>query len=144
METLALFITSIVGATATFFVNVQLKQGAVRASALLSLIVALFFHLFPEVLSTTLTTQIPVVFIGASFIGMVSNKVLNNYWLIGISGIIFTIIFLNTSKFFNGYGGALGTSACISLLTVMSLPVFFSRQKFSNGMLFLRNKLFRK
>ncbi|SFU74839.1 hypothetical protein SAMN05216480_1194 [Pustulibacterium marinum] len=142
MNTYLLIITGIVGAVSTFYVHIQLKQGAVRASALLSLVVGIFFKLFPEVLNETLTQQIPVVFIGASFIGMVSDKVLNNYYLIALSGIIFTVIFLNTSSFFNGYGGTLGTSACISLLTVMSLPILFSKHRWGNGIASLRKKLF--
>ncbi|GLB51795.1 hypothetical protein NBRC110019_08340 [Neptunitalea chrysea] len=142
MNSIILIITGILGAVLTFYVNTHLKQGAVRASALLSFVVALFFYLFPEILNETLSQKIPIVFIGASFIGMVSHKVVNNYIIIAISGIIFSIIFLNTSAFFSGYGGALGTSACISLLTAMSIPTFFSKKSIGNGLISLAKFLF--
>lgn len=144
MNSFFLILTGVVGVLSTFYVNTHLKQGAVRASALLSFVVAIFFHWFPYMLNQTLTTNIPVVFIGASFIGMVSNKVVNNYITLVVAGVIFSIIFLNTSNFFTGYGGALGTSACISLLTAMSLPLFLSRKKISNGILLLRRFLIKK
>lgn len=144
MYALTLIGTGIASAVATFYLNAHAKQGAVRASALLAFVVALFFHLFPTLVSMQLTQAIPAVCIGASFIGMVSHKVFKNIWLIALSGGIFSIIFLNTSSFFTGYGGALGTSACISLLTAMSLPVFFAKHRWKNGFALLRKRLFGK
>jgi hypothetical protein len=121
METGILILTGILGALGTFIVNNDFDQGAVRASALLSLIVGLFFFSFPEVLPAYLTKNIPLVFIGASFIGMVSSRVISRYILVGIAGAIFSIIYLNTSEFFAGYGGALGTTAAISVLVSLGL-----------------------
>ncbi|MHA7944545.1 hypothetical protein ACJOV8_015820 [Formosa sp. 3Alg 14/1] len=137
--------TGILGATLTFYVNEHLKQGAVRASALLTLIVSLFFYYFPEVLNPYLTQNIPTAFIGASFVGMVSSKAIIHYrWLI-IAGIIFSIIYINKSMFFQGYGGALGTSAFIALLATMAIPVVFSKKKkITNGILIFRKWLFRE
>ncbi|MFI2741416.1 hypothetical protein ACG2LH_01640 [Zhouia sp. PK063] len=144
MQYLVLIITGILGAIATYIVNENLKQGPVRASALLSLLVASFFYFFPDVCNINLTTHIPVVFIGASFIGMVSARVLSSYVLIGFSGLIFSVIYLNSSHFFEGYGGALGTAACISILVTLSLPVFFKNRKVNNGLMQLRNLFFRR
>ena len=45
MNNFILIITGILGATLTHFVSEQLRQGAVKASALLSLLVGLFFYL---------------------------------------------------------------------------------------------------
>ena len=67
--------------------------------------------------------------IGASFIGMASSEVLHSYILLFVSGLIFSIIYLNTSRFFNGYGGALGTAACISLIASLSLMIYTKRAK---------------
>ena len=128
METLILCITGITAAVGTYIVNNTLGQGAVRASALLSLIVGLFFYFFPELLSAYLTRNIPLVFIGASFIGMVSSRILSSYLLLSLSGIIFSILFVNSSKYFAGYGGGLGTTAAISLLVSLSLAIIAGKK----------------
>lgn len=123
MEIMILIITGIVAAVGTYLVNNKLHQGAVRASALLSLMVGLFFYYFPDLLSPDLTRNIPLVFIGASFIGMVSSNILSSYILLSLSGIIFSVLFVNSSKYFAGYGGGLGTTAAISLLVSLSLAI---------------------
>ncbi|MBI6116536.1 hypothetical protein [Salegentibacter maritimus] len=129
MEILILFITGIISALLTYIVNNKHRQGAVRASAGLSLLVGLFFYFFPEIFSPYLTKNIPIVFIGATFIGMVSSKILSSYLLVGFSGFIFSIIYLNASPFFKGYGGALGTTASISVLVSLSLAVVSRSEK---------------
>ncbi|MBZ9631361.1 hypothetical protein LB465_11275 [Salegentibacter sp. LM13S] len=123
MELSLLFITGITSALLTYVVNNKYEQGAVRASAGLSLLVGLFFYFFPDIFTPYLTKNIPIVFIGATFIGMVSSKILPSYLLVGFSGFIFSIIYLNASPFFKGYGGALGTTAAISVLVSLSLAV---------------------
>lgn len=145
MENIIIIITGILGATSTFYVNEHLKQGAVRASALLSLVVSLFFYCFPNLLNPYLTQNIPAAFIGASFVGMVSSKAITHYrWLI-TAGIIFSIIYINKSTFFKGYGGALGTSAFIALLTTMAIPLMLSKKKsITNGFLIFRKWIFRE
>lgn len=124
MNSIIIIITGVLGATLTFYVSEQLKQGVVRASALLSLIIALFFYCFPQLLNAYLTENIPIAFIGASFVGMISSKAFANYGLLTIAGILFGVIYTNQSHFFDGYGGALGTSAFIALLTTKGVLVF--------------------
>jgi hypothetical protein len=141
-----LFVLLIVGflsSMLTFYVNEDLKQGPVRSSAVLSLMVGLYFHFFPPSMDSYLLKNIPLVFIGASFVGMVSVRLLSNYLLIGCAGVIFCLIYLNTSKFFNGYGGALGTSASIALLSVLSIPILGKKRKLTNGIIQLRKILFK-
>lgn len=130
MEISILFLTGIISAILTYVVNNKYRQGAVRASAGLSLLVGLFFYFFPELFSPYLTKNIPIVFIGATFIGMVSSKILPSYLLVGFSGFIFSIIYLNSSPFFKGYGGALGTTAAISVLVSLSLAVVSKKKVF--------------
>ena len=145
MTTFAIIITPVIAAMLTFYVNHQLKQGPVRASALLSLLIASVFYFFPDLLNTTLAKNIPVAFIGGSFIGMVSKKMVYSYFKLAISGLVFAIIYLNTSNFFNGYGGALGASAGISLLSVLSLPFFTPKKHhLTNGVLQLRKIIFQR
>ncbi len=129
MEISILFITGIISALLTYVVNNKYEQGAVRASAGLSLLVGLFFYFFPDIFTPYLTKNIPIVFIGATFIGMVSSKILSSYLLVGFSGFIFSIIYLNASPFFKGYGGALGTTAAISVLVSLSLTVVSKSEK---------------
>ncbi|MNK03403.1 hypothetical protein D3C87_212500 [compost metagenome] len=145
MTSFIIITTAIIAAMLTFYVNHKLKQGPVRSSALLSLLVALLFHFFPNWIDADLSKNIPVVFIGGSFIGMVSKKIVDSYFKLAISGLVFAIIYLNTSSFFNGYGGALGASAGISLLSVLSLPFFTPKKHhLTNGILQLRKIIFRK
>ncbi|OJV55892.1 MAG: hypothetical protein BGO31_17550 [Bacteroidetes bacterium 43-16] len=138
MEKLILILTGICGAMATYYVNTRLKQGPVRASALLTLPIAAFCYFFPEVLSPYLTKNIPVVFIGSTFIGMVSAQKMSTYTGIAIAGLVFSAIYLNTSRFFDGYGGSLGTSACISILVMLCIPYFKSKRNLTVGLLQLR------
>jgi len=145
MIAFVLILTAIIAAMLTFYVNHQLKQGPVRSSALLSLIVASTLYLFPDLLPAGFAKNIPVVFIGGSFIGMASKKIIDSYFKLAISGLVFAIIYLNTSRFFNGYGGALGASAGISLLSVLSLPFFTPKKHhLTNGVLQLRKIIFRR
>ncbi|WAC39885.1 hypothetical protein [Pedobacter sp. SL55] len=145
MNIFIITITAVIAAILTFFTNHKLKQGPVRSSALLSLLVALFIYFFPNVLTPYLTKNIPVVFIGGSFIGMVSKKIVDSYIKLAIAGLVFAMIYLNTSTFFAGYGGALGASAGISLLSVLSLPFFTPKKHhLTNGILQLRKIILKK
>ncbi|MBL7706463.1 MAG: hypothetical protein JNM21_13040 [Taibaiella sp.] len=138
MEKLILVLTGMCGAMATYYVNTRLKQGPVRASALLTLVVAAYCYFFPDTLSPYLSKNLPVVFIGSTFIGMVSAQKMSTYTGIAIAGLLFSAIYLNTSKFFDGYGGSLGTSACISILVMLCIPYFKSRRNLTVGLLQLR------
>ncbi len=133
-----MIILGMIGAMLTYFVNTRLKQGPVRASALLTLPIAAFFYFFPEICSPFVTQNAPVVFIGSTFIGMVSAQKMSSYVGIALAGFIFTLIYLNTSKFFEGYGGSLGTSACISVLVMLCIPYFKSKRSLTIGILQLR------
>lgn len=121
MNELILFFTGGIGALLTFIVAHDLKQGVVRASAGLSLIVALFFYAFPDLISPELTVDIPVVFFGVSFVGMMGNHVVKHRWLIFLGGMIFSGIYLVSSEVFIGYGGKLGTTAGISCAIILGL-----------------------
>lgn len=141
MNSFIIIITGILGAILTFYFSQKLKQGPVRASALLSLIVGLFFYYFPEILNAYLSKNIPIVFIGTSFIGMVSFKSKDNYFQLAFAGCIFSLFYINKSHVFEGYGGALGALAFIALLTTFGFSgVFSKRTKIKNRILNLRKK----
>jgi tetrahydromethanopterin S-methyltransferase subunit C len=138
MESIILILVGIVAAIITYLLNTKFNLGAIRASALPTLIVSTFLYLFPQLLSNYLNINIPIVFIGCSFIGMVTSQQLSTYTGLALASIIFTTLYLNTSAFFNGYGGALGTSACISLLVVLCIPQLKNKRKLTIGLLQFR------
>lgn len=127
MNLFLIIVTSILGAWLTFFVSEQLKQGPVRASSVLSLVVGLFFYCFPAIFSESLTKNIPIVFIGASFIGMISPQKRGNYIRLALAASVFGIVYFNKGHFFEGYGGSLGALAFIALLSAMGFSVIISR-----------------
>ena len=121
MELAIILISGIIGALLTFYLNNRLQLGGVMASAGVSVVAAGFFYIFPDILNEYLKTNIPIVIMGASFIGMATSRVIRQHWVIGVSGFIFSVIFLFTGSFFDGFGGSLGTTAAISLICVFAL-----------------------
>ena len=65
---------------------------------------------------------------GTSFIGMVSAKSYGSYFRLAVAGALFSIIYSHKSLFFEGFGGALGALAFISLLTVISVSDLITRK----------------
>lgn len=115
MNSILLVCTAIFGAVFTSILSIEFKQGAVRASALSSILVALYFHVFPLVSSGYLTQNIPLIYFGSSFVGMASPSIHPNRVQIAISAFIYSIIYLNTEGVFLQYGGRLGASAFIGI-----------------------------
>ncbi len=144
MSSLLVIITAMTSALATYFLSVKLKQGPVRASSLIALVFSGALYFFPNLLPSHLSQNLPAVVIGSSFIGMVSSERLSTFLGIAFAGLIFAVIFINTSRYFDGYGGALGTAACISVLVVMSIPYLNSKRRMTVGILQLRRLLFGK
>ncbi|MFV8224331.1 hypothetical protein [Christiangramia aquimixticola] len=123
---LSVIISGIYGAIATYLLNHEFSMGAVRASALISFTGALPFHFVTEPFYGELGSVIPIVIMGASFIGMASKEIGNNLKTMGVSGLLFGLIFLSTGDFFNGYGGSLGTTAAIALGATLGLKRLIS------------------
>ena len=95
-------------------------MGAVKASSLIALVIGGVYQIalwkginFPK--------DIPLIVIGSSFVGMIGSRKYHRNFHLFIAPIIFTLIYHNISKQFNGFGGALGTAACISLLVSIYL-----------------------
>ncbi|MDT0295670.1 hypothetical protein ACFQ3R_06875 [Mesonia ostreae] len=139
MEIAIYLLFGILGAVIPYGLTRELAVEPVKASALPSLILALGFYFFPQIVSENLNFHIPVIFFGASFVGMVSKKILPYYLEVALAGILFSMLYLNASSFFNGYGGGLGTPACISVLSIYGLKKvktlvrFFSVKKNSDA-----------
>jgi hypothetical protein len=119
----SLYIVGLAGALIAFILNNNFKMGIVVGSALPSLVFVLLVMVFAPYLPIEFATEAPVIFYGAAFIGMASNKILSSYLLIGIAGLLFTFIYLFTSPYFEGFGGALGTTAALCFLPVWSISL---------------------
>ncbi len=130
MENTIILFAGIVSAIITFYFNNHLQLGGVMASAGVSVLAGSFFYLFPELLSSYLTQNLPAVIMGASFIGMATFRVIPQYWIIGISGLFFSFIYLFTGSYFDGFGGGLGTTAAISLCSVIGLNLVKNKLSF--------------
>jgi len=127
MENFIITLAAIFGAITTYILHNSFQISSVKASALPSLIVGLFFFFFPDLLNQYLSQQIPIVFFGATFIGMVSKKMIHYSIYIVFAAIIFSILYLQSTQFFEGFGGALGTTACISTLVAISLHTILKK-----------------
>ena len=129
MTSIVLIIVSIIGAVGTYFAAHNLRQGVVKASALLAVIVGGFFYLFPSGLSPELSRSIPLAFIGATFVGMTGKNIIGNIIPIALAGAFFGVLFVYSAPFYNGFGGGLGTTACISVLITRGILYLLPENK---------------
>ncbi|MDR5590528.1 hypothetical protein [Christiangramia sp. SM2212] len=121
MEISIIIFSGITGALLTFYLNNSLQLGGVMASAGVSVLAGGLFHLFPDISTGYLSNNIPLVVMGCSFIGMASSRIIKKYWVIAVSGLFFSTIYLLTGSYFEGFGGSLGTTAAISLCTTFAI-----------------------
>ncbi len=122
------FVFSLGGLLVTHFLNHRLNQGSVRASALSSLIVGLIFHLIPDMFDPMLQQSLPLVFIGASFIGMSNTQHFSSFPKFVMAALIFSTLYIGSNEIFQGYGGKLGLMANISVVAVIGLFSMLSRR----------------
>lgn len=108
MELILTLIVGISGALATFIASHKLHWGAVKASSILSLSVAIIMDFIPFEL-----VDIASVFFGGSFVGMCSNKLFQLKEVL-LASVLYSLIYLTTYSQFDSIGGSLGTAACIS------------------------------
>jgi len=131
MNAFILFLVGGIGALSTFIVSHDLKQGAVRASAGLSLLVGIVFYAFPHLVPGSLSIEIPLVFFGASFVGMTGSHLVPQKLLIALGGVIFSGTYLAAGAIFNGDGGKLGTAACIASLLMVAISLIIRKKRIS-------------
>lgn len=93
------FAAVVVGAILSYFIDVDLKLGAVVGAALVGLAAALFF---PDYAVPAYT---------GSFVGMASTKLLPSHGHVLFAGIVAGIVYILTLTVFGGFGGKLGTIA---------------------------------
>lgn len=118
MDLILAICVGIVGAWSTYKLAQFPTMGVVRSSALLSLIVGFIFYFLPE---NKELSMIPIVFIGASFVGMTSVERISSGFQIALAGLIFGMIYHYLIPVHAGFGGALGTSACLAVIVVLGV-----------------------
>lgn len=123
-------ILAICGAWLTFHLNKNLKLGPVRASGLIAMLVGGFYQLNTWFWDFDLPKDVPFIVIGSTFIGMISSRKHFKNFNLFIAPILFTLIYHNISKELKGFGGALGTAACISLVISIYLRTLSPIKKF--------------
>lgn len=122
---IAIIITALIGGFSTFYVHTKTKLSAIKSSVICTLV---FFAI-----TTFIQKQVPeiefqyyqTIFFGSTFIGMSSSKHFNMI-MIGVSTIIFAVFFKLSHQYFCGIGGALGTSASLTVIIVYFLRIFFT------------------
>lgn len=126
---LSLLVASLTASLGTFIFHNRYKNiNPIFASASLTLIVTLVCTYLLHTTQLPLK-EIPYVFIGSTFIGMSTRKKAKSLLNITLASIFFSLIYFKSSHFFQGYGGALGLSACISVLIVITSSKLFIRSK---------------
>lgn len=134
MDRIVLIIIAVIGATGVQYLIRYKQWNAVRASSLLALLVAVIFKLAFNGSSNYLVNAIPPLFLGATFVGMVSAKQTSSFISIGLAAVLYSLLFIYSGKYYQGYGGLLGTTACVSLLVVLSSKYLKSNKKLRLGL----------
>ena len=127
---LVVLIASLAGACISFGLSHYRAWPKVLASALPSLIVYSAVRLLGSWLDPLVAQAIPAAFMGASFCGMSAPPIMVSLRSAAVSGLLFAIIFSSPVLFFKGFGGALGTMACISVMATSGLRRIVNRGGF--------------
>jgi len=105
-----------VAAVVTFSLSVYASFGAVIASAF----VGLSYALIASQLGKSWKKLSAPVYCG-SFVGMSSSLVLTELWMIGLAGVLASIVFIISEEVYKGIGGKLGTIGFVGTATVKRL-----------------------
>ena len=117
-------ITSLFGTTLTYWLNNKRGYGPIKASAIPTFIIAIPLQLIPV---SGFTALVPIVFFGATFVGMSNDKTIG--WIAVItSSVLYAMVFHFIYPYFNGYGGSLGATACLCCLMGVLLQKAFNSQ----------------
>ena len=106
----------------TYFLHHKKKYGAVKASSIIAIIIGfiyqscIYFNVELDVIKHYF-----LIAMGSTFMGMISKTHEHKVMDFIISAFIFVALYTNSSHFFDGLGGLLGTIACISILSVFGI-----------------------
>lgn len=105
----------------TYYLNHKRQWGAVKASASIALLLGLGYQVLMYNEVHTNYNDYFLIMMGATFMGMISDIHQHKIMDFIISSFIFCALYTNSSEFFHGLGGLLGTIACISILCVFGI-----------------------
>lgn len=108
---LRLVLISMLGTLSTYYFQHLLKQSAVFASAITSLVFAIIIHYIVDDF-----LPCAIVFFSASFVGMSSKERLPNIIYVLIAALVHAFLFFVYFEHYNGLGGKLGLMAMTSVL----------------------------
>lgn len=123
------FLAVFIGAVVTYTLSIDYKQGAVRSSALVGVVIGSCYLFFPDLFAPPFAKDIPYVMFGGSFIGMVSAEKHIHKMSILVAVLIFTLLYSLKSQEFNGLGGLLGITALISLIASVGVFIVIDKLK---------------
>ncbi|MBW3003342.1 hypothetical protein KY328_00660 [Candidatus Woesearchaeota archaeon] len=109
LEHYNVIIASVVGAVATFYLNVNLGLGPVIAAGVVGVAAVYICKL-----SRCVKDLPPPAYMGA-FVGMSAPFVLSNLWFVGLAGLIAGVVYAISHDVYTGMGGKLGTMAFIGV-----------------------------
>ena len=119
----AAFVTQKIGGLPT--------MNAVKSSSLLTLVFCLILVLLGHQYEVA-EAYWSALFFGATFVGMTGALHLKNFGL-AMAASVYGLLFYFTNSFYNGIGGALGVSACFSVIFILILKGFFNKIRSNHG-----------
>ena len=117
-------LAGVAGALGTYELKARYGFTPVKASAYVSLFFGLVFYLGYSIfdpIKPDLSALMAFAAMGGSFVAMSSEHILPDRKWNAFSSIFMVFIYTNSSQFFSGFGGALGTSACLSVVITVGL-----------------------
>ena len=116
-----ILLISLLGAHVTYWLSHHTKMGAIRASALSTLV----FVAVTSPFSFLILAKLQAAYFGATFVGMSDASRLGEKRIL-LAAVIFGAIFSFLLRFRGGIGGTLGASAFVACLLVYGLSQFSS------------------
>lgn len=105
-----------------YYLNHQQKFGAVKASSTIAIVIGLIYQiLIYYTIEIDIIKHYFLIGMGSTFMGMISTIHQHKKIDFIISSFIFVTLYTNSSHYFDGLGGLLGTIACISILCVFGI-----------------------
>lgn len=114
----------------TYYLHHHRQFGAVKASASVALAIGIIYQLFiDQHIDIDFTKHYFLIAMGATFMGMISHVHQHKTMDFMLSSCMFVTLYTNSSHYFEGLGGLLGTIACISILCVFGIERILNQFK---------------